>query len=113
MTNRFQFCPDDSLSEDLKEVARLVETAALNRDHDSIALLSLLRLLEHLHREIRDSLFRDALPAKRQHLYTLLRDIELQGGWPYIPRMKLQEFLEALLATELKVDTSSESETGC
>ncbi|HEY9881802.1 MAG TPA: hypothetical protein V6D29_25350 [Leptolyngbyaceae cyanobacterium] len=89
-----------TLPEDLKEIARLIEKAALGRRQDSLELLALLRLLEYLHREIRDSLFRDALPENRQQLYALLRDIEMNGGWPYIHRMKLRSLLEHMLLEE-------------
>ncbi len=60
------------------------------------ALLGLLRLLEQLHREIQDGPFRQALPTDRQALYTLLREMEVAGGWPYIPRLQLRTFLELL-----------------
>lgn len=87
----------ETLPEDLSEIARQIESAALTRTQNSLELLALLRLLEYLHREIRDSLFRDALPENRQQLYALLRDIETNGGWPYIQRMKLRSLLEHLL----------------
>lgn len=64
---------------------------------DTIALLALLRQLEQLHREIRDGIFQESLPDNRQKLYSLLKDIESEGGWPYIERMKLQSFLMNLL----------------
>jgi hypothetical protein len=63
---------------------------------DSLKLLALLRLLESLHQEIRDTLFQDSLPDTRQALYSLLRDIETSGGWPYIHRMRLQDLLQKL-----------------
>jgi hypothetical protein len=50
----------------------------------------MLRLLEQLHREIVEGTFRQALPSNRQGLYRLLRDMETQGGWPYIPRLRLK-----------------------
>ena len=40
--------------------------------------------------------FRDALPDNRQRLYRLLKDIEQEGGWPYIKRMQLLALLEHL-----------------
>ena len=61
-----------------------------------VALLALLRLLEQRHRDICETLFYDALPDNRQTLYALLRDIEVNGGWPYIQRMKLQALLANL-----------------
>ena len=63
---------------------------------DPIAVLGLLRVLESLHREIRDGMFQECLPENRQQLYALLRDIEAQGGWPYIPRMRVQALLQHL-----------------
>jgi hypothetical protein len=80
----------EALTQDLQEIAVAIDQAAQGRAGDSLALLALLRLLEQRHREICDTLFRDALPSNRHTLYTLLRDIEMQGGWPYIQRMKLR-----------------------
>jgi hypothetical protein len=86
----------ESSATDLETIASLVHKAALHRQGQSLALLSLLRLLESLHREIRDGLFQASLPDNRQALYKLLRDIETSGGWPYISRMRLHAFLEQL-----------------
>lgn len=86
----------DNLSPDLKAVASAVETSALDRRGDEIALLELLRLLEHLHSFIREEWFQETLPTNRQRLYALLRDIEVNGGWPYIQRMRLRSLLEKL-----------------
>ncbi len=77
----------------LRSLASNIRELAEERRGDSLALLALLRLLESLHQEIRDSLFQDSLPDNRQALYNLLRDIETSGGWPYIHRMKLQNLL--------------------
>jgi hypothetical protein len=70
-------------------VAEIHVIADLDRA-DPIALLQLLRTLEQLHREIQQGYFQTALPDSRQDLYALLRDIEENGGWPYIQRWKLQ-----------------------
>jgi hypothetical protein len=75
------------------------EIADLNRE-DPIALLHLLRTLEQLHREIQQNYFQAALPNSRQALYTLLRDIEENGGWPYVQRWKLQALFANLPETE-------------
>ena len=88
------------LPSDLQEIAALVKVAATERRNDCLALLALLRVLEHLHREIRDTFFYEALPNSRQTLYSLLRDIEVNGGWPYIQRMKLRSLLKNLELTE-------------
>jgi hypothetical protein len=84
------------LQADLEAIAALVRTTAQRYQRQSQELLSLLRLLEALHKEVRDGLFQDSLPDNRQALYALLRDIEVEGGWPYINRMKLQAFLSRL-----------------
>lgn len=86
------------LSAELQAIATAVCTLAQSCQGDSLALLALLRCLEELHRELRDGLFQAALPDNRQALYKLLKDIETEGGWPYIERMKLQSFLANLLA---------------
>jgi hypothetical protein len=84
----------------LAAIANIVQTTAQHYQGDSLALLSLLRTLEALHREIRDSCFQESLPGNRQALYALLRDIETEGGWPYIHRMKLQALCVNLLNQE-------------
>lgn len=66
-----------------------------------LKLLEILRKLEDLHQKIRDTLFQEALPDNRQALYVMLRDIEANGGWPYIYRTKLSELLEQLAQEEL------------
>ncbi|WNZ24582.1 hypothetical protein HJG54_18135 [Leptolyngbya sp. NK1-12] len=81
---------------DLEAIATLVQMVAQQHQGQSTELLAILRLLEQLHQEIRDSLFQESLPDNRQALYALLRDIETSGGWPYIHRMKLQAFLSYL-----------------
>jgi len=85
---------DSALPDDLQAIAQAVTAASLRRRGDSLALLALLRLLEQLHGDIRDTLFSEALPDNRQRLYALLRDIEVNGGWPYIQRMRLLALLE-------------------
>jgi hypothetical protein len=87
-----------SLRVALAEIATITRTVAQNQQGRSLELLALLRVLEALHREIRDSFFQEALPDNRQALYALLRDIELSGGWPYIHRLKLQALLVNLLS---------------
>jgi hypothetical protein len=102
-----------SSSEDLLELTRVVQAAAQHREGDCIALLALLRLLNELHSEIRDTLFREALPDNRQRLYRLLRDIEQEGGWPYIQRTKLVALLEQMdeAAEHLPDATNDSSDT--
>ncbi|MBW4634273.1 MAG: hypothetical protein KME30_20890 [Iphinoe sp. HA4291-MV1] len=77
----------------LQAIASAVYDAAQCCQGNVMTLLALLRQLEQLHREIRDGVFQQSLPDNRQALYSLLRDIEAQGGWPYIERMRLQAFL--------------------
>jgi hypothetical protein len=85
---------------DQEAIAQLVQRTADSYRGDGEALLSLLRTLEKLHRDIRDELFQETLPKTRHELYALLRDIEASGGWPYISRMRLQALLTNLLETE-------------
>ena len=77
----------------LEDVARdICALAEKNRD-DSLFLLSLLRDLEKIHRQIRVTFFEGALPQTRNDLYQFVKDIEEKGGWPYIERMRLKELL--------------------
>lgn len=85
---------DVSRNESFQAIAHLIQQEAIARQGDCLALLSLLRLIEALHRDIRETLFQETLPSSRQDLYSLLRDIEANGGWPYIHRMKIRRLIE-------------------
>lgn len=87
----------DTLQQHLEAIAQLVHETAKTSEGDGVALLRLLRLLEKLHQEIRDTMFQETLPQNRHSLYALLRDMEAEGGWPYISRMKLRSLLQHLL----------------
>ncbi|MBD2020327.1 hypothetical protein H6F43_09025 [Leptolyngbya sp. FACHB-36] len=89
----------------LQATASSVRELAQHCRGDSLKLLALLRLLESLHQEIREGLFQESLPDNRQALYSLLKDIETVGGWPYIHRMKLQLLLKNI-STEANGDLS-------
>lgn len=80
----------NSLEADLELITEMLQTVAGRYEGNSLQLLRILRLLEKLHQDIRDDLFLAALPDNRQALYNLLRDMEAEGGWPYIQRMKLR-----------------------
>ncbi|AFY45078.1 hypothetical protein [Nostoc sp. PCC 7107] len=84
-------------SEELEKIASAVNDVARDCQGDPLALLNLLRQLEYLHRAIRDGVFQESLPDNRQQLYSLLKDIESEGGWPYIERMRIKAFLGNLL----------------
>jgi hypothetical protein len=86
---------------DLDSISNIIRVQAEKDRGDVLALLALLRLLEALHREIREGLFQECLPDNRQALYALLRDIEADGGWPYIHRMKLRSLLDLLTQESL------------
>ncbi|MGK7891018.1 MAG: hypothetical protein AB4042_16940 [Leptolyngbyaceae cyanobacterium] len=88
---------DPGFSDDLDSIEVTLQTIAQQYEGDAIALLALLRRLETVHTQIRDTLFQASLPNNRQRLYALLKDIEVEGGWPYISRMKLQRFLTNFL----------------
>lgn len=84
---------DVSSNNILEATAR--DICALAEEHrtDSLFLLSLLRDLEQIHRQIRVNFFEGALPQTRNDLYQFVKDIEEKGGWPYIERMRLKELL--------------------
>jgi hypothetical protein len=92
--------PPKQLQSDLAAIDAKVRAISADCKGDAVALLALLRTLEHLHREICDGQFQDALPNNRQALYSFLRDMESQGGWPHIPRFKLQLLLSKLQEEE-------------
>lgn len=97
------------LPTDLTELVQSVHTMAQSRAGNVIALLALLRLIDELHYEVRDTLFHEALPNGRQQLYQLLRDIEQNGGWPHIKRMRLTDLLDHLEEELNEVDEAVES----
>ena len=78
-------------------IADRVDAIAKECGDDSDRLLALLRTLEGLHRRICVEQFEPSLPNTRKDLYALLRDMEEQGGWPYIKRGKLQTFIKLFL----------------
>ncbi|MEH2271597.1 MAG: hypothetical protein V7K68_24765 [Nostoc sp.] len=86
----------EKLSCKVQAIASVVYDAVQDCQGDTVALLAMLRQLEQLHREIRDGVFQESLPVNRRQLYSLLKDIESEGGWPYIERMRLQAFLANL-----------------
>lgn len=94
--------------EDQEKIKNVVLGVARGYEGDGLKLLSLLRTLEFLHREIREELFQPTLPDSRRELYNLLKDIEEEGGWPYIERMRLRELLVALESSSEESTTSTE-----
>ncbi|MEA5582680.1 hypothetical protein VB620_15175 [Nodularia harveyana UHCC-0300] len=109
MTNGKNF-ESGKLSAELQAIATAVHDVARISQGDTIALLALLRHLEQLHRDIRDSAFQESLPDNRQKLYSLLKDIESEGGWPYIGRMRLKAFLGTLPPGALENDQVEEND---
>lgn len=83
-------------SNQLEFLAEKVLTLAKTAEGKPLEILAVLRILEQLHQDIRESLFQQSLPDNRQKLYHLLREIESQGGWPYIPRSSLKSVIENL-----------------
>ena len=92
---------DNILGDAAKNICALAE----QHKTDSLFLLSLLRNLEQIHRQIRVNFFEAALPKTRNDLYQFVKDIEEKGGWPYIERMRLKELLQNMEQT-----TETESE---
>lgn len=81
------------LEVELQTITAEILTLATNYQGNCLALLTLLRILEQVHREIRENWFQASLPDNRQALYALLKDIEEMGGWPYIDRLRLRSLL--------------------
>ncbi|WP_066383756.1 hypothetical protein [Anabaena sp. CA = ATCC 33047] len=96
------------LPDEMHKIVAVVHDVALAYQGDVMALLQLLRQLEQLHREIRDGAFHESLPNNRQQLYALLKDIESEGGWPYIERMRLQRFLTNFFPEAIDEDSPQE-----
>ena len=86
----------NKLEVEMQAISERVCEIANKHQGDSWTLLSLLRQLESVHRQIREQLFEPSLPQTRQDLYKLLKEIDEIGGWPYIERMRLQQLLHRL-----------------
>jgi hypothetical protein len=98
--------PSELTATDLASMTAITSEIRVIADRSSgdvLALLHLLRTLEKLHHEIQEGYFQAALPDSRQSLYALLRDIEENGGWPYIQRFKLQALCAHLLPEEEEI----------
>ena len=91
----------------IQDIATDIQALAQSCQGDSLALLALLRCLEALHRKIREGVFQESLPDSRHGFHDLLKDIESEGGWPYIERMKLQTLLNYWLVEEQQSIDSS------
>lgn len=102
---------DTQLESQLEAIGADITNLARKYQGDCGALLSLLRYLEFLHRTIREDFFEESLPNTRHTLYDLLKEIEETGGWPYIERMKLQDFIVNLqeLAAESNAGETEET----
>jgi hypothetical protein len=100
---------DTSLQEDLNAIAETVNTLVKRSDGSSTEILQILRFLEALHRQICEEHFLATLPNRRRTLYNLLREIDAEGGWPYIPRMQIRTLLTHL---EAEPSDSSDSSDG-
>lgn len=74
-------------------ITSLIRQVVAQSKGDAIAQLRVLRFLEDLHRDIRESEFQPALPTDRHGLNNLLKEMEAEGGWPYIPKMNLRALL--------------------
>jgi hypothetical protein len=79
--------------EDFVAIAACVDQLVGQAKGDAVEQLKILRFLENLHQDIREHHFQAALPTSRHELYALLREMESEGGWPYIPRMQLRMLL--------------------
>lgn len=88
------------LQQSLDRVCQELLAIAAQQGEDGIALLDLLRRLEQVHREICEDYFYPTLPERRRDLYNLLRDMEEEGGWPYIARPKLRLILDNFFQAE-------------
>ena len=91
-----------SRSEQLDALVRILDGLVDAARDNPREILALLRMLEQLHRDICENHFQKLLPNNRHDLYDLLTEIEAQGGWPYIERMKLRSLTARLEEGEIE-----------
>ena len=94
----------------LKQTAEDIYVLAEKHRDDSLFLLSLLRDLEQIHRQVRVRYFQAALPETRNDLYRFVKDIEEQGGWPYIERMRLKDLLQNINRNDVVTDSEKKTD---
>ncbi len=99
---------DQLFQEDFRAITAHLHQLVDRSQTDPVALLKILRFLENLHQEVRELHFQSALPIHRHELYAMLREIEAEGGWPYIPRMQLRELLKGEMQTPTSVDKNED-----
>ncbi|NJL21999.1 MAG: hypothetical protein HC895_16195 [Leptolyngbyaceae cyanobacterium SM1_3_5] len=97
----------NELAIEQEAISTAIRILAERHRGDERSLLKILRTLEALHREICEGLFQEALPTNRQALYSFLKDIESEGGWPYIKRMRIQALLVNLLEAEKQAEAAA------
>ncbi|NJK59316.1 MAG: hypothetical protein HC918_02325 [Oscillatoriales cyanobacterium SM2_1_8] len=83
-------------SPELHRAIAVIQSLAVSQRTNPQELLGILRDLEALHRQICAEMLMPALPNTRHELFALLQNIEANGGWPYIYRVRLQELLQKL-----------------
>lgn len=88
------------LSQNLGALLQDILAIAAEYEGEGESQLVILRELEQLHRKICEEYFYPTLPERRRDLYHLLRDMEEEGGWPYIARPKLKFVMKALMDAE-------------
>jgi len=83
-------------SPEFHQALSAIQTIAVRQRTDPQGLLLVLRELEALHRQICEEMLMPALPNTRHELFALLQNVEANGGWPYIYRVRLQDLLHKL-----------------
>lgn len=86
---------------ELEAIVNQIQSLALQHQGNALQLLEILRVLESLHNQICNDLFQPAMPTSRHALFDLLRNIEANGGWPYIYRIRLKDILRNLETADL------------
>jgi hypothetical protein len=98
------------LHERLQKITAIGQQLAIDHQQQTDDLLAILRTLEELHRHVREDYFQHALPRNRHGLYAMLQDMEANGGWPYIERMRLQALLQEMEDMQVEETPSSDLE---
>ncbi|AFY38051.1 hypothetical protein Lepto7376_1717 [[Leptolyngbya] sp. PCC 7376] len=98
------------VSQSLGPLLQEVVAIATQHEGEGHTQLAILRQLELLHRNICENYFYPTLPERRRDLYNLLRDMEENGGWPYIARPKLKLIMQSLMEAEAEQLENTELE---
>lgn len=101
----------DNLAKEVKEICTQIWNLSEKSKDSTLDLVLILREIESVHRQVREQLLDQSLPDTRHRLYIIIKHLEETGGWPYIPRMRLNQLCQYLTTKDSGLDSSPKTNT--